>query len=68
MIEEKKSAYVGRIRQEFASLATGHGVTEAAVAEMSDFLENNIERSFRNGINFAKKRGFAGVEMREAVA
>ena len=59
MTEPKKSKYVEDVRQEFVNLAAGHGLNESAAGELADYLTDKIAFSFRNGVNFAKKRGFA---------
>lgn len=64
MTEQKKSPYLDSVRNEFFGIATGHGLNESAAGELADYLTDKIAFSFRNGVNFAKKRGFAA----EAVA
>ncbi len=68
MPQEKKSEYVERLRGEFIVRATAFGLEEPIVSDLADFFADKLTLSFRNGLNFAKRRGWMTSEPIEAVA
>lgn len=63
---EKKNKYIEDLRQDFVLRAMSHGANEQGAAELADFLVDKVDFSFRNGLRFAKERGWTA--SREPVA
>lgn len=55
---EKKSKYIEDLRQDFVQRAMAHGANEQGASELAEFLVDKVDFSFRNGLRFAKERGW----------